>query len=288
MNERQQLEAESILAIVRDWYSQPDAMGRHGINDLRPAVERFIEDNEAFAQGKWIPVSDGLPGRERSVPLLVGSPYGHGHRFWEKAIFAEEGTLPLGDDQDPFEGCVLKDDQHYVPAGWYVYGADEEVLKKVDGFPIAWLDMTFPKADGSGLGKIHEGVRADLRFDKFSDHYPTPWKVVEREYDLWGEHKGEERMIATAWIHGQLKQEALVITQAGGAKDGQLRIHMDKSDAEFIVEAANSYYRLQEENAGLKLLVQKMVDAMAKVDDVGLKKALELAEARGIRPQVQS
>ena len=96
------------------------------------------------------------------------------------------------------------------------------------------------------------GAPAQFNPRQFNQHSILPWKAHDMAYELWNGMMEVERTIMTAWIHGQLKGELPIITQTAGAKDGCLRLCIRKEDAEFIVEAVNSYYAMREENEALK------------------------------------
>lgn len=99
---------------------------------------------------------------------------------------------------------------------------------------------------------LEDKVPAQFNLDQFNKHSLLPWKIYEKEYEIWSGMKMIERTIVTAWIHGQLKGELPIINQVYGAKDGCMKIALRKEDAEFIVEAVNSYYLIREENRKLK------------------------------------
>jgi hypothetical protein len=131
-----------ILAVIRDWFQKHSWLGSIAIDGLRTPLENLLTSREQLTSGEWVPVENGLPGREREVPLvvMVGE-----RRQWVKAIYAEHGTLEIGDDQELFAGCVTAENGCvYVPQGWYVIDGYQETCHPVSGIPVAWLDLTFP------------------------------------------------------------------------------------------------------------------------------------------------
>jgi hypothetical protein len=240
-------------------------------------MEEGEETGVSLNAGCWVPISDELPKRGAYVPLLLLDKQ-YDRRYWIQAMFVDDDELELSDDCDIFQGCTTMEDGTIMcPAGWYECSENDEVIRPVKDVPIAWLDLRFPSKDGKGMSTLNERVPAVFDDRRINEHFLLPWKVLEHEYELWDGSKMVERTIATSWIQGQLKSEMQVISQAAGAKDKQLKLHLDRDNAEFIVTAVNSYYNMRKDNRMLKHIVQLLLDgdpnAVKMAERIGLRKS---------------
>lgn len=240
-------------------------------------IDEESDETVSIDGGQWIDLTDRLPKSGVYVPLLLSSEK-YGQRYWVKAMFVHDDEIELSDDQDPFSGCITKEDGTVMcPSGWYECDENDDVIRPIDGKPVAWLDLRFPTRDGKSVGALNERVRAELSTKQINEHHALPWKVHEQEYELWNGMKQTERTISTAWIQGQLKSEVSIVGQAFGAKDKFTRLWLTRDDAEFIVKAVNSYYDMRRENRDLKRIVEMLLN--------GEPDAKKMAELRGLRPE---
>ncbi len=257
--------------------------------DIKPRFTSWTDSKtkeEALRKkntGQWVDIAERMPQRGMYVPLLLQSDRSE-YRYWVRAMFVEDNELELDSEQDPFKGCTEVDGTFYVPCGWYEVNEEGEVYHRVKDTPIAWLDIGFPSKQG--LKHLNPPSLFDTTvLKRFNEHHGTPWKVFEQEYELWNGDKAQEIGIITAWVHGQLKQEASITAHAHGAKDGRPRMYIRRDDADFIVEAVNSYYEMKTELEAFKKMSQRLMDALSSGNEEERKLAVEYAKQRGVRPK---
>ena len=99
---------------------------------------------------KIIKTSEALPKSGRYVLAWM-----EGAKIPMRAMWADQHTLPLGDDADPEWGEYSEEkDEYFCPAGWYEMNQHEEQHWGVDGNVVAWCEL--PRLDHQCLAQIEE------------------------------------------------------------------------------------------------------------------------------------
>lgn len=99
---------------------------------------------------KIIKTSEALPKSGRYVLAWL-----EGAKIPMRAMWADQHTLPLGDDADPEWGEYSEEkDEYFCPAGWYEMNQFEEQHWGVSGNVVAWCEL--PRLDHQCLAQIEE------------------------------------------------------------------------------------------------------------------------------------
>lgn len=86
---------------------------------------------------KIIKTSEALPKSGRYVLAWL-----EGAKIPMRAMWADQHTLPLGDDADPEWGEYSEEkDEYFCPAGWYEMNQHEEQHWGVSGNVVAWCEL---------------------------------------------------------------------------------------------------------------------------------------------------
>ncbi len=103
---------------------------------------------------KIIKTSEALPKSGRYVLAWL-----EGAKIPMRAMWADQHTLPLGDDADPEWGEYSEEkDEYFCPAGWYEMNQFEEQHWGVSGNVVAWCEL--PRLDHQCLAQIEEPAGA--------------------------------------------------------------------------------------------------------------------------------
>lgn len=102
---------------------------------------------------KIIKTSEALPKSGRYVLAWL-----EGAKIPMRAMWADQHTLPLGDDADPEWGEYSEEkDEYFCPAGWYEMNQFEEQHWGVSGNVVAWCEL--PRLDHQCLAQIEEPAK---------------------------------------------------------------------------------------------------------------------------------
>jgi len=104
--------------------------------------------------GVWWPIETAPEGK----PVLLTVESLNGRRRVIRAMRAGEHTLPLSDDQDPWDGCLYDEDEdcHYCTPGWYEKNENEECNWGVSDTAVAWMPLPVPPIVAAAPKISHE------------------------------------------------------------------------------------------------------------------------------------
>jgi hypothetical protein len=107
---------------------------------IREAADRL---ESLIGAGGWRPIAEAPAG----VPVLLAvERAGSRWRRVLRAVRADKFTLPLGDEQEPWDDCTYDEpgEQWYVAPGWYETNEYEETNWHVNDTPIGWQPLPTP------------------------------------------------------------------------------------------------------------------------------------------------
>lgn len=126
---------------------------------------------------KIIKTAEALPKSGRYVLAWL-----EGAKIPMRAMWADQHTLPLGDDADPEWGEYSEEkDEYFCPAGWYEMNQFEEQHWGVSGNVVAWCEL--PRLDAGAESASSTEAAPDIgrAARKLAELFDYPWEHMPAE-----------------------------------------------------------------------------------------------------------